>query len=199
MRPPEKKDRMTSTKDPTASRTGRWVVILFYSVIFGGTAWVTAYSVQSSYHKRHIQGEFFPHLVCKGILDPITLKTEKYEEASSVQFVGVLRPSDRKDLLNGLDPRAEDRIARHTLQAYTYKRRIRFHPAEEGPAHSSDGAQLGYVELYGVDVGKKLIENGQAFADRNLDHPRRALYVEMERQARDGRKGVWRKTTKESE
>jgi hypothetical protein len=182
---------MPITKDPASGRSGRWVVIIFYSILFGGTAWVTAYSVQSSYHKRHIQGEFFPHLVCTGILDPVTLKTEKLEKAGSVQFLGVLRPSDRRDLLNGLDPQKEDRIARHTLQAYTFKRRIRFHPAEEGTEPKPGGPQVGYVELYGVDVGKKLIENGQAFA-ADIDHPRKALYLRMQEKARTAHHGVWR-------
>ena len=177
--------------DPATGRSGRWLVILFYSILFGGTAWVTSYSVQSSYHKRHVQGEFFPHLRCTGIIDPITLETEKHGQTGSVQFLGVLRPSQRRELLNGLDPYREDQIARHTLQAYLYKRRVRFHPVDNPGENSPGTLQVGYVELYGIDVGKKLIENGQAFA-AEIDHPRKELYLRMEEKARKARKGVWR-------
>lgn len=182
---------MSVAIDPATGRSGRWLVILFYSILFGGTAWVTAYSVQSSYHKRHIQGEFFPHLRCIGIIDPVTLETEKHDRTGSVQFLGVLRPSQRTELLNGLDPHREDQIARHTLQAYLFKRRVRFHPVEDTAEPAPGSLRVGYVELYGIDVGKKLIENGQAFA-AEIDHPRKDLYLRMEAKARKARKGVWR-------
>ena len=191
MRHEQNKPTMTQTPDPATRASGRWLVIIFYSVIFGGTALVTAYSVQSSYHKRHIQGEFFPHLVCTGIIDPVTLEAEKHDVVTPVHFYGVDRPSDHLDLLNGLDAEKEDRISIHTLQAYTFKRRIRFHSIDGLPALDAQGRQQGYVELYGVDVGKKLIENGQAFAGSE-EHPRKDLYLRMEAKARDARKGVWR-------
>lgn len=178
---------MAKSKSP-----GKWLVIIFYMVFIGGTGLVTYVAVEWSRDKTSIGSKFFPHLQCVGIDEnPVILLAQERGAPINIRLAGVWAPSESQSQLNGLNPANEDRISRKTLLAYIYKRRIRFHAIEGVPEYLSEGLKQGYVELYGVDVGKQLLQNGQGFAN-DQDHPRRDVYLAAEEEARSKRHGVWR-------
>lgn len=172
-------------------RTNKLFVILFYVVFIAGTGLVTYVAVQANRSKTDVGTKFFPHLVCVGIEDPSTLLAEQDGEPVMLRLAGVATPSEALDATRSLDPAVEDDIARKTLLAYLYKRRIRFHPADGVPVNVQEGLKQGYVELYGVDVGKQLIENGQA-AVSGQEHPRREIYLASQEEAKSKKAGIWR-------
>lgn len=170
---------------------GRALVAVFYISLIAGTGLITYVSVQRGQAKRD-DGEFFPYLSCLGISSPEILDAEERGEKIQLRMVGVDAPSRQPELLNGLDPAQEDAISVKTLLAYIYKRRLRFHSAGDLPENPAEGLRQGYVEVYGIDVGRKLIENGQAFA-ADIEHPRKELYLQMQAKAKAAKLGVWRR------
>ena len=58
-------------------------------------------------------------------------------------------------------------------------------------AQPGDDADRGYVSVFGVDVGRKLLQGGQAMASRE-PHPRLEEYLACEAEAKAKARGIWR-------
>ncbi|PIQ76126.1 hypothetical protein COU78_00605 [Candidatus Peregrinibacteria bacterium CG10_big_fil_rev_8_21_14_0_10_49_24] len=64
---------------------------------------------------------------------------------------------------------------------------------EQNPAEDRDKYDrlLRYVYLNGEDIGAKMIEDGYAYSYKQYPHPRLEQYNELEKEARDGNRGLW--------
>ncbi len=82
------------------------------------------------------------------------------------------------------------RVSRNTLSAWILKRRMRLAFPFGAEARDDDGRLLVYAELYGVDVGAKMLEGGLVFAD-GADHARLDRYRALEQHARNRQIGLW--------
>ncbi len=86
-------------------------------------------------------------------------------------------------------------FAKTTLLA----RRIRL---ELAPGRTRDkyGRVLAYAYLDGTGelFNATLIETGHGYADRRFEHPRMAAFVDLEKQARRARRGLWKDVTKDT-
>lgn len=72
---------------------------------------------------------------------------------------------------------------------------------EKNPAEDRDKYDrlLRYVNLDGVDIGAKMIEEGYAFSYKQYPHPRLEAYNALEKAAREENRGLWGSCTEGAE
>lgn len=72
---------------------------------------------------------------------------------------------------------------------------------EKNPAEDRDKYDrlLRYVNLDGVDIGAKMIEEGYAFSYKQYPHPRLEAYNTLEQAAREENRGLWGSCTEGAE
>jgi endonuclease YncB( thermonuclease family) len=85
----------------------------------------------------------------------------------------------------------QGRISRNTLTAWVYRRGLHLSYPFGEAAFDEEGRQWVTAEVAGIDLAYKLLQGGQVYAT-DTDHPQRALYQQMEAQARQNGVGIWR-------
>jgi len=166
--------------------------MVFYAVFVLGTFAVTYFALNHPTTVKYHEGELIPVIKCIGITDARTLTIYRDGRTNTIHLIGVDLPSDATTRFGAdVDIAREDEIALHALQAWIYKKRLQIFAADETQPPEDATEYKGYASLYGVDIGRKLIKEGQAFV-RDVEHPRRADYETLEAAAREARKGIWR-------
>jgi len=121
-----------------------------------------------------------------------------------VQILGMACPSTSRDrqasVMAAERHMPEDRVVEHgitaqkTLKAWINKRRVNLvSPDGSEAAPSKDGVFYAYASVFGVDIGRKMIQGGQAFATSE-EHPRLDEYLGYEEEARRDGLGLWHAT-----
>ncbi len=175
-----------------ARRNGRWLVPLMLVVLVGGTFALTWFAVHHPKTRQFDHGEFYRFARVTEILGPATFRADLPQTSVTVRLLGIRSPLELRDQLSeALDPDQEARVAAGVLRTWIYKRPLKLVPEPEEAERDEQDRLLVYAELYGVDVGKKLVEEGQAGAV-NSGHPRAALYRQARAEARAAGKGIWR-------
>ena len=178
--------------NPSAGKSGKLLVIGLYAGLILLTLITVQISVKHPKTKAFRQGDLMPLAKCTGFLAGNRLEVIFRGEEEILELLGVVSPADPgAPLAASRDPQHEERVAIGVLQGWIYKKQLVLSFPDEEPPRNEKGHLVSYAELYGVDVGKKLVEEGQAFA-ANTPHARSELYLEMQRQARERSVGVWR-------
>jgi endonuclease YncB( thermonuclease family) len=141
-----------------------------------------------------------PHWSCVGIPAGDVLEIESLTTTRVVRLHGIVCPPREEG--PALSAMAEELgfqeealmhqgdMARNTVAAWIYKRRLDVEWLPEFDEAGTDESR-GYVSVFGVDVGRKMLQGGQAMALRE-DHPRRDAYLAYEEEAREKGRGIWR-------
>jgi endonuclease YncB( thermonuclease family) len=93
----------------------------------------------------------------------------------------------------GVDPDwlgEQGRVTRNTLAAWIYRRGLKVEYPRGEEAVDEAGRHWVYAEVAGIDLARKLLQGGQVYA-ADIEHPRAAMYRELEQQARDRQIGLW--------
>ena len=81
-------------------------------------------------------------------------------------------------------------ISQKSLTTWIYRRTVRVMPAPDVPSIHPDAMEA-YVEISGVDVGKKMLLNGQAYLAEGV-HARETEYRGYAEEAKTAAIGLWR-------
>lgn len=141
-----------------------------------------------------------PHWTCEEVLTGDTLRIKSLETSRVVRIHGIVcPPREEGPALTAMamelgfpDDKLQHQgdMARNALSVWIYKRRLDVEWLPETPVAEPD-ATAGYVSVFGVDVGRKMLRGGQAMALRE-GHARRDEYVKYEAEAREKGLGIWR-------
>ncbi len=183
----------STSPSPAPNRTGRTLVITFYTTLIFftlGTTWIAIHHPKTQAYK---QGNLVPLTLCTEVINGHSIKVQNQDKEEIVHFLGIESPGENPTKLSSqLDPNKEEQIARHALLAWIYHKRVRLTYPHGKPTHDERGRLLAYVDIYGIDVGKKMLQEGQAMVS-DKQHPKFDLYKKFEAEAYDAHKGVWRR------
>ena len=171
---------------------GRWILFVFLA----GTAMASYATLWLSVHNptmdRLRRGEIIPLMTCLDVIDGRTLLVEYKGATNTVHLGGVRLPSACRDILTpDVDFEKEDDIARKVLLVWVFKKMVDVTPDSGVPMRGAPPEFEAQVKIFGVDIGRKLIAEGQAAVAEDAN-PRRAFYESFEAPARHARKGMWR-------
>jgi endonuclease YncB( thermonuclease family) len=141
-----------------------------------------------------------PHWTCEEVLSGDTVRIKSLTTSQVVRIRGIVAPPREEgpalaEMARTLDFPEQDllhqgEMARNALSVWIYKRRLDVEWLEDARETGPDVA-TGYISVFGVDVGRKMLQGGQAMAVRE-DHPRREAYAGYEEEARARERGIWR-------
>ncbi len=186
---------MHTPPSPTPSsgtRRSRRFVLAFYAIFIGGTLATTWLATRHPKTEAFHRGEFMPVAKVVEVIDSASVRVVWQGAEEVLRFRGIEQASERSsELPSGRNAAQEDEIGRKALYTWMCRRPLKLIYDGDSVPRDEEGRLLAYAELYGVDVGKKLISEGRAFAKLS-DHPYRDLYLEFEGKARSERRGLWR-------
>ncbi|MBU0676567.1 MAG: hypothetical protein KJ626_00490 [Verrucomicrobia bacterium] len=169
-------------KESLKTTSGRRFVPLFYLGLTVGTLVLCWAALRNPQVQKLRAGEYYPKTRCAGIIDGRTILISEGDAEREVKLLGVLLPSEANP---DSDSSAADETAKRTLTAWIYKKPVKIisqHP---------DTASEAYVEVFAVDIGRKLLQGGQLTASRE-PHPLLEEYRACEEEAREAHLGIWR-------
>ncbi len=138
---------------------------------------------------------------CLEIASGDTLLIDQRGEERWIRLIGIEAPAFEESARLqaqverlGRDPdwiQQQARVSRNTLAAWVYRRGLHITYPWGEDALDEDGRHWAYAEVAGINLAYKLLQGGQVLAV-DVDHPERGLFAEMEAQARDQGRGLWR-------
>ena len=147
-------------------------------------------------HLRVDAGDTIPRWKIVGVPAGDRLALELEGQTNIFQLAGVQCPAPDADsrqptVARHLDLSDEETVARgvvarKTMMAWLYRRNARLERFDD-----STSPPLAFIHVGGIDVGRKMIQNGQAFTTE-LEHPYREAYLRLEARAKEDRIGIWR-------
>lgn len=177
------------------SRNGRPLVLLLYSSLTLLALLIAWFSIHHPKNQAFQEGTFLPLARCLEILGSDTIRVDYLQEEQVLRICGIDSPSARPDRLDpARNPEREENIARQILQGWIYRKQLKltFPGADsETVVRDEEGRLLAYAELYGVDIGGKMIQEGQVLA-AEIDHPRREDYLHRQQEAEASGQGLYR-------
>jgi endonuclease YncB( thermonuclease family) len=177
---------------PRRKHAGRRVLIVFLAGVAIATYAILWLSMHNPTMARLRRGDIIPLMTCLDIVDGRTLLVECKGATNTVHLGGVRLPSACRDILPpGVDFEKEDEIARKVLLVWVFKKFVNVTPDSGLPMLGGPREFEGQVTIFGVDIARKLIAEGQAAVAEDAN-PRRESYKSFETVARDARKGMWR-------
>lgn len=186
---------------PTGRGRARVYITVFFVVLAGISLGFTVGIAPMLKGVQQDASSKIPHWSCVGIPAGDMLEIESLTTTRVVRLHGIVCPpreegaalSAMVDVLNFPEDELmhQGEMARNTVAAWIYKRRldVEWLPEFDTP---DDGESRGYVSVFGVDVGRKMLQGGQAMALRE-EHPRGDAYLTYEAEAREKGRGIWRK------
>ncbi len=143
-----------------------------------------------------------PGSICRDVLSGDRLVLEDEDGAMQiVQVLGIQAPPvERGDMLTEFAEqigRREDfviqqgRSAKSTLLVWVNRRHIKLEIPEGFEEADEEGVIRAYASRQGVDIGRKMLQGGQAIA-LDFPHPRLEAYRAYEAEARAADAGIWR-------
>jgi endonuclease YncB( thermonuclease family) len=191
---------MTHTADPSQTRSrkrSQILVTLFFSGLILFTLALLAIIVPRVQHLRRTSGDDIPHWLVIEVVAGDLIRVESGGTNRLVHVYGIGCPPleanarfreaqlrlglpDHELLQRGL-------LARNTLSTWIYRRQAQVLTQAAPKDHPYEA----YVRVSGVDVGKKMVENGQAYA-LEIPHQHLEYYQSLEAAARKRAIGIWR-------
>jgi endonuclease YncB( thermonuclease family) len=172
--------------------SGRWTVIIIFAVFVIGTYAVTWVSVHHPKAKEYKAGKLIPIITCKQIIDSESILVNRQGTEVVVRFLGIDSPlSHTNKLKPGLAAAHEEVVACKVLQTWVFRRRIELQFPNDEEIYDKKGRLVAYVSIFGVDVSRKLLREGQMFLSET-PHPRLEHYRDCEEEGRTKQKGIWR-------
>ena len=181
-------------------RRGKVYLTLFFLVLAGLCLGFTVGIAPMLQGVQRDASSKIPHWTCVGVSAGDLLDIESLTTTRVVRLHGITcPPQEEGPALTAMaqelgfpedELRHQGEMARNTVAAWIYKRRL---DVEWAPETEGDAPEIaeGYVSVFGVDVGRKMLQGGQAMASRD-DHPRREAYIAYEAEAREKGRGIWR-------
>jgi len=177
---------------PALRRNGPPLILLLFGGLIGATLLISWAAVRHPTTAAFHQGDYFPMARCLEIRSADSFRVEYKNQEVTVRLIGVDAPAAVPDRLPGARKAArEEDIARQVLQGWVYRKQMVLKFPDDQAGFESDGRLPAYAELYGIDVGGKLIREGQARASTE-EHPRAAQYRAYEEEAQAAQHGLWR-------
>lgn len=181
-------------------KQSRIVLTLFFVGLVATTAFLTYGLVPRVLSVKRQATDDIPRWKCLEVIAGDLIRVTSNGETNQVHIAGIVAPPsvrgralEQLALEHGL-PVDEllDRahISRKSLTTWIYRRTVRVIPVPEIPASHPDTLEA-YVEISGVDVGRKMLENGQAYLSGD-DHDRAGIYESHAQSARAAAIGLWR-------
>lgn len=188
---------MRTDFSPQRDRAGRIGVTVFFVVLallcFSGT-YLLVPVIRATYDGG---GDVIPRWRCVEVLAGDLIRVAEDDTTHLVRIAGIRCPPPERgpelaEVMAELNMREADllkkgQIAQKTLYAWINRRRARLDVVSE------DGELLtAFVYVGGVDLGRKMLQNGQAYVT-SLEHQRRDRYLELQQKAQDRSIGLWRR------
>jgi len=180
---------------------GRLMVTAFLALLicvsFGLTRWVTT----DRKMQEVARSEPIPSVNCARIVNGTTVWVTYADRSRMVRLVGIIAPSAVAD--DDVDPvaltwavsprriREQRGTAEKILTTWVKRRRVEVVPSEDAVQRDEGGPLSAYIKVYGVDVGKKLLQSGLVIAS-DEKHPLEEDYRRFQVEARTAKKGLWR-------
>lgn len=178
------------TSAPVAS--GRRFILPFYLVVALATWVVTWTAVRHPRTRDYERGAWLQRIHCTEILDGRTLRIRWNDRDHTLRLLGVQLPAAAADRLpRQLDVERADRTATRVLIPWLFRKPLQVDLPDGSREQPADETLSAYASLFGIDIGLKLIREGQALADPG-EHPRGEVYRRAEAQARGAGMGLWR-------
>ena len=176
---------------------GRILITLFFAAIILATFLLSRFLAPRLEHLRRTSGDDIPQWTVEEILAGDVIRVRHKDTSKLVHVCGVACPPPEptagfrqaQERL-GLPDHAlleRARIARNTLSAWIFRKQAQVltqRAAAEGPEDA-------YVRVSGIDVGRTMLEGGQAYV-LDVTHPLLDDYRELEARARTEGIGIWR-------
>lgn len=180
------------------TRRGRIGITVFFLVLFAASLAGTRYLAPRLQRVQQDNAGVMPVWKCLEVPagDHITVSDGTTTNRVYVRGIGT-PPTSRGEALDEvcatLGMREEDVIRKgqlsgKALRTWIYRRKARL----DDRVVNDDGTWTAYVAVGGVDVGRKMLQNGQAYV-LDVEHPRLEAYRAYEREAKSRETGIWRR------
>lgn len=179
----------------------RWLTA--YIAAVAAVCAVFTYGVSSHLVKTRKQlATWSPGAICEAVLpgDQLLL-VDEHGRTNRVQLLGIQSPPTERgpaleQMARDLGMREEfvlqqGRVAQSALLIWVNQRHVQVSVPEAFRLPDPAELQLGYASRQGVDLGRKMLQQGQARA-LHLPHPRLDEYLAFEQEARAAKLGLWR-------
>jgi endonuclease YncB( thermonuclease family) len=188
---------MNENVSPKQVRAGRIGLTLFFVVLallcLSGT-YLFVPVIRATYDGG---GDIIPRWRCIEVLAGDTIRVTDGQSTNLVYVAGIRSPPPERGKkldeavdelkMRDLDLLKKGQVAQKSLYAWINRRRARLAVVEQ----LEPGVMTAFVYVGGVDLGRKLLENGQAYV-LLLDHPQLARYQDLEAEAQRKSIGLWR-------
>ena len=181
-------------------KQSRIVLTVFFVSVIAVTALLTYGIVPRVKSLKATSQDQIPRWTCIEVLAGDLIRVTHQERTNLVHLAGIASPRPQhgpaldvasKQLMVPVDEllkRAQ--ISRKSLATWIYHRTVRVLVQPELERTYPDALEA-YVHVSGVDVGKKMLQHGQAYT-KNGSHPMREKYVNYETHAKKRSFGFWR-------
>jgi endonuclease YncB( thermonuclease family) len=189
---------MTATESSTRTRRGRIGITVFFLLLVLGSLAGTRYFAPRLQRVQSDHAVAMPVWKCLEVPTGDRITVSDGTVTNLVHVRGIASPPTQRGreldaVCAHLGMREEDvirkgQLAGKALRTWIYRRKALLAERTE----NADGTWTAYVAVGGVDVGRKMLQNGQAYA---LDegHPRMEGYRADEAEARQREIGIWRR------
>ena len=181
-------------------KQSRIVLTVFFVTVIAATAWLTFGIVPRVMSLKATAQDQIPRWTCIEVLAGDLIRVTHQERTNLVHLAGISSPRPQpgpdlddasKKLIIPVDELLERaQISRKSLATWIYHRTVRVVAQPELERTYPDALEA-YVHISGVDVGKKMLQYGQAYT-KNGTHPMREKYIEYEAHAKKHAFGFWR-------
>ena len=181
-------------------KQSRFALTVFLVSIMAVTALLTYGIVPRVKSLKATSQDQIPRWTCIEVLAGDLIRVTHREKTNLVHLVGIASPIPQRG--PGLDVASKQlivpvdellkraQISRKSLATWIYHRTVRVLVQPELERTYPDALEA-YVHVSGVDVGKIMLQYGQAYT-KNASHPMRDKYVEYEAHAKKHAFGFWR-------
>lgn len=181
-------------------RRSRILITLFFVAIVALTMALTYGIAPRIQRLRVVDSDRIPLWTCIEVVSGDTIRVEKDDEIVRIHLAGIgCPPPERGPELDAEVGRLniptdelleKSRIARDSLFTWINRRSALLDIVDDIAPTSADATEA-YVQVGGVDLGKKILQHGQGYA-LDIPHPQRDDYKRYEEQARASEFGFWR-------
>ena len=181
-------------------KQSRISLTVFFVSVIAASALLTYGIVPRVKSLKATSQDQIPRWICIEVLAGDLIRVTHQGKTNLVHMAGIASPIPQhgpaldvasKQLIIPIDEllkRAQ--ISRKSLTTWIYHRTVRVvaHPELE---RTYPDALEAYVHVSGIDVGKKMLQHGQAYT-KHGSHPMQEKYVEYEANAKERSFGYWR-------
>ena len=187
--------------DPKLRKSRRLLTVYIAAITI--VCAVFTYGVSSHLvETRERLGTWTPGAICRDVLSgDRLLLVDEFGATNVVRVLGIeAPPTDRGEALTEFARRVgrredfvlqQGQTAHATLRIWINRRHVKTITPEGFESADKTGATPVYASRQGVDIGRKMLQGGQAVA-LDMPHPRLEEYRRYEAEARAAGAGIWR-------